>query len=165
MARLGLRVKPIGRLNEWKSGLARNPLCSHLWLGKRNFRYSAAARTAYVNHLIAHVRREFPEAIATLQKWKLAEPQAVNSRHQLDWRTHPPYRGRTEGFFLLRSGSETTVITDAHTPAERIAADSDLVLPGERAQIRGKAVLVPLDQVIGKTVGQPTGERTQPCRT
>ncbi len=131
MAKLGLRVKTIGRLNEWKNGLARNPLCSHLWLGKHNFLYSAAARTAYVNHLIAHTLKEFPEAKQTLQHWKLAGPQAVNPRLEVDWRRHPPYRGNTLGFFLIGSSQGATTIADAHVEAERIASAGCLVLPGE----------------------------------
>lgn len=152
MARQGLRVKPIGRLNEWKSGLARNPLCSHLWLGKRNFLYSAAARTAYVNHLIAHVRREFPEAIATLQKWKLDEPQAVDPRRQLDWRTHPPYRGKTEGFFLLLDSEGGTTVLDAHTNAEREGLSGSLVLPGEsvKSTNNNRPRLVPLAALFSR---------------
>lgn len=132
MARLGLRVKTIGRLNEWKNGLARNPLCSHLWLGKRNFLYSAAARTAYVNYLIAHTRREFPDALGTLQRWKLAEPQAVDPRRELNWRTHPPYGGKTNGFRLLANCAGLISIRDAHTPAFRPATPGALLLPGEQ---------------------------------
>lgn len=131
MTRLGLRVKPIGRLNEWKNGLARNPLCSHLWLGKRNFLYSAAARTAYVNYLIAHTLKEFPEARETLQRWKLAEPQAVNPRAEVDWRKHPPYRGKAEGFRLIERLGGPSVVLDAHLPAVRTAETGMLVLPGE----------------------------------
>lgn len=131
MARLGLRVKTIGRLNEWKNGLARNPLCSHLWLGKRNFLYSAAARTAYVNYLIAHTLKEFPEARDTLQHWKLAEPQVVNPRAEVDWRRHPPYRGKVEGFFLIAEGNNGIHVRDSHTPATRQATEGMVVLPGE----------------------------------
>lgn len=139
MARLGLRVKTIGRLNEWRNGLARNPLCSHLWLGKRNFLYSAAARTAYVNYLIAHTRKEFPEAAATLQRWKLAEPQAVDPRRELNWRTHPPYRGKTQGFRLLVEVIEDINVTDAHTPARRKAISGELLLPGEELVVEHSA--------------------------
>ncbi len=131
MARLGLRVKPIGRLNQWKNGLARNPLCSHLWLGKRNFLYSAAARTAYVNYLIAHTLKEFPEAEPTLQRWKLAIPQVVNPRSEMDWRTRPPYRGKVEGFRLIEQLGGPSVVLDAHLPAVRTAEAGMLVLPGE----------------------------------
>jgi hypothetical protein len=134
MARLGLRVKTIGRLNEWKNGLARNPLCSHLWLGKRNFLYSAAARTAYVNYLIAHTLKEFPGAGATLKRWKLAEPQAVDHRRELNWRTHPPFRGKTEGFRLLANCPPDTTIRDTHVPVWRPALRGTLLLPGEQAE-------------------------------
>ena len=131
MAKLGLRVKTIGRLNEWKNGLARNPLCSHLWLGKRNFLYSASARTAYVNYLIAHTLEEFPEARDTLQHWKLAKPQAVNPHAEVDWRKHPPYRGKVEGFRLLGGITRPRNIIDAHLPAIRQAVSGTLLLPGE----------------------------------
>lgn len=136
MARLGLRVKTLGRLNEWKNGLARNPLCSHLWLGKRNFLYSAAARTAYVNHLIAHTLKEFPEAKQTLQRWKLAEPQTVYPRAEVDWRKRPPYRGKVEGFYLLAARREGISITDAHTNAQRAGRFGSLVLPGETVKCK-----------------------------
>lgn len=153
MARLGLRVKTIGRLNEWKNGLARNPLCSHLWLGKRNFLYSAAARTAYVNYLIALTLKEFPEARDTLERWKLAEPQAVNPRAEIDWRKHPPYRGKCEGFRLIADANSNTSILDAHTPTYRTAAEGVLLLPGERlvtGQNREEGLVVPL------TIGRKT---------
>ncbi|MBI5801191.1 MAG: hypothetical protein HZA92_10795 [Verrucomicrobia bacterium] len=150
MARLGLRVKPIGRLNQWKNGLARNPLCSHLWLGKRNFLYSAAARTAYVNHLIAHTLKEFPEARDTLLHWKLAEPQPVNPRREVDWRQHPPYRGKVEGFFLIGNCDAPITVTDAHTPAKRNATSGTLLLPGETAGVKGQAgvKLIPLARLL-----------------
>lgn len=146
-ARLGLRVKTIGRLNEWKNGLARNPVCSHLWLGKRNFLYSAAARTAYVNYLIAHTRREFPEALGTLQRWKLAEPQAVDPRREIDWRKHPPYRGKSEGFRLLQHVPGEINIIDAYTSARRTATSGALLLPGERLEGKRGAAgrVVPLN--------------------
>jgi hypothetical protein len=149
MARLGLRVKPVGRLNRWKNGLARNPLCSHLWMAKHNFLFSAAARTAYVNFLIAHVLKTFPEAQDTLHRWKLAEPQPVNSRLEVDWRQQPPYGGKVAGFFLLRAVSGLTKIQDSHTPAERAATSGALVLPGETVRVgrQGRCELVPLAQI------------------
>lgn len=155
MARLGLRVKTIGRLNEWKNGLARNPLCSHLWLGKRNFLYSAAARTAYVNYLIAHTLKEFPEAKATLQHWKLAEPQVVNSRAEVDWRKQPPYRGKIEGFRLLESVNAEISITDAHTPACRAATPGSLLLPGETVErsVQGQRVRLARSQHTANNAG------------
>lgn len=151
MAKLGLRVKTIGRLNQWKNGLARNPLCSHLWLGKRNFLYSAAARTAYVNYLIAHTLKEFPEAKETLQNWKLAEPQPVNPRQELDWRTHPPHRGKVEGFFLLADVDGPINVLDAHTPAQRKTTSGALFLPGEKMGVdssQARAALVPLAHLL-----------------
>lgn len=146
MARLGLRVKTLGRLNEWKNGLARNPLCSHLWLGKRNFLYSAAARTAYVNYLIAHTLKEFPEAAATLKRWKLSKPQAVDPRRELNWRTHPPYRGKVEGFRLLQRTTGPITVHDSHTSARRLATEGALLLPGEELGSRcwGDCQVVPL---------------------
>ncbi|MEQ2006115.1 MAG: DUF6734 family protein [Limisphaerales bacterium] len=155
MARLGLRVKTIGRLNQWKNGLARNPLCSHLWLGKRNFLYSAAARTAYVNYLIAHTLKEFPEARDTLQHWKLAEPQAVNPRAEVDWRKHPPYRGKVEGFRLITVQQESTTIVDAHLTARREASQGTVVLPGEQVWSRAGADrgLVPMAVFLRRESG------------
>jgi hypothetical protein len=168
MARLGLRVKTLGRLNEWKNGLARNPLCSHLWLGKRHFRYSAAACTAYVNHLITHTRREFPEALGTLQRWRLAEPQAVNPRAEIDWRRRPPYRGNLDGFYLLASHGEAITITDAHTNAQRAGRFGSLVLPGETVKCndnlppRLSPLRVPLP---GRRPGNGTGEAANQPQT
>lgn len=149
MARLGLRVKTLGRLNEWKNGLARNPLCSHLWLGKRNFLYSAAARTAYVNYLIARTLKEFPEAAATLKRWRLAEPQVIAPRRELNWRTHPPHRGKTEGFRLLQDAHGEISVVDAHTSARRPASPGMLLLPGERLKAGRGAVgrVLPLSAV------------------
>lgn len=160
MARLGLRVKTIGRLNEWKNGLARNPLCSHLWLGKRNFLYSAAARTAYVNHLIAHTLKEFPEARDTLQHWKLAEPQVVNPRAELDWRKHPPYRGKVEGFFLIAEGNSGIHVRDSHTSAIRQATRGMVVLPGEELAGDGceGCGLVALSDELGRNEQQTKQE-------
>jgi len=162
MARQGLRVKTIGRLNEWKNGLARNPICSHLWLGKRNFLYSAAARTAYVNYLIAHTLKEFPEARDTLQHWKLAEPQAVNPRAELDWRKHPPYRGKTEGFRLIVSISGHIQAADSHTPVLRTVNAGALLLPGEEIRVGVGAACnaVPLEAELmgGKRTAQPQYE-------
>lgn len=157
MARLGLRVKTIGRLNQWQNGLARNPLCSHLWLGKRNFLYSAAARTAYVNHLIAHTLKEFPEARDTLQHWKLAGPQAVNPRAEVDWRRHPPYHGKVEGFFLIGEMNGPITILDAHTPAQRNATSGTLLLPGELAGAGSQAgvELVPLGRLLKRSRSVP----------
>lgn len=154
MARLGLRVKTIGRLNRWKNGLARNPRCSHLWMAKHNFLFSAAARTAYVNFLIAHVRQHFPEALDTLRLWKLAEAQPVNPRLEVDWRRHPPYQGKVAGFFLLQEITGPTTITDSHTPAKRTATSGALVLPGETVKVGrpGRCKLVPLAQFIGQGV-------------
>lgn len=162
MARLGLRVKPIGRLNEWKNGLARNPLCSHLWLGKRNFLYSAAARTAYVNYLIAHTLKVFPEAAATLKRWRLAEPQAVDHRRELNWRTHPPYRGKTSGFRLLTSPKGGISVFDAHTPARRIAASGTLLLPGEQVERGAMCGLVELPATRRQTNNAGITKRGQP---
>lgn len=162
MARLGLRVKTTGRLNQQKTGLAHNPRCSHLWLGKRNFLYSAAARTAYVNHLIAHTLKEFPEARATLEHWRLAGPQTVNPRLEVDWRTHPPYRGKVAGFRLLQAVEGTISVRDAHTPALRNANAGALLLPGEEIRLGAGArcELVPLAQLIGGSPRATTKKET-----
>ena len=164
MARLGLPVKTLGRLNRWRNGLARNPLCSHLWLGKRNFLYSAAARTAYVNFLIAHVLKEFPEARDTLLHWKLAEPQQVNPRREVDWRKHPPYRGKVEGFFLLGERREGISIIDAHTNARRAGHFGSLVLPGETVECNDNTqpILLPLRALLA---GHPAGGQERIDRT
>lgn len=150
MARLGLRVKPIARLNQWKNGLARNPLCSHLWMAKHNFLFSAAARAAYVNFLITHTLTEFPEAKPTLEHWGLAAPQPINARREVDWQRHPPYRGNMTGFHLIKSAEGPTHVLDAHTPARRIAEAGALLLPGEEITVglHARCELVPLSRVV-----------------
>lgn len=79
LRRQGLRGAALAGYDVRRQHISLNPHCLHLWGTKQFYPRCRDARVAYSNHLIRHLQRSFPESGATLRRWHLDQPIALES--------------------------------------------------------------------------------------
>lgn len=127
--RAGLTSETVGKLLPDTPQLARNPVCSHLWMSKNHYRVCAPARRAYCLHLLRHVREHFPEALPLLERWKLREEAFTGDVTEGNLQKVPPsLRKRIR---VLATVPSQTCLRDANLGAIRPARAGTWLLPGE----------------------------------
>ncbi len=124
-------VHPITSLHPEKSCVYRDPLCLHLWMSKRCYRYCAEARTTFCNYLIAYLLENHPESRRTLRKWKLDTPMQLDVKMQLDYRELDPRDDGRSRLSLIKRVEGIVWVLDPNVDAQRRAAVGSIVLPGE----------------------------------
>lgn len=127
--RAGLSTETIGALMRETPHLARNPVCSHLWMSKNNYRVCAPARRAYCLHLLRHLHQHFPETLPLLDKWKLQEALFVGPSRESNVELLPPALRRRVR--VLTDADTGRFILDANIGARRPALAGGWLLPGE----------------------------------
>ncbi|MBN8248568.1 MAG: hypothetical protein J0L84_14150 [Verrucomicrobia bacterium] len=92
--------------------------CLHLWGTKQFYPRCREARVAFVNHLIGHLQREFPEAADLLKRWALDRPLRVEQLPP-DPVLPFPLEDAGEGYSCLGRIHGTVEIQDANLDVRR----------------------------------------------
>ncbi len=131
-ARMGIGIGFVTTLDSGLLTIARNPICSHLWISKALYRCAPEARVALVNHLVHHLNTIHTEARATLKGFGLDRPIKLDPEDRYRLESLARTDSRRQKLRRIKECAGDITIEDANLPVFRSATRGSLVLPGER---------------------------------